>query len=122
MRDPKSVQRYFVDPVLASPSGHELISEILVAYFQSQICTAWSVATGSLYEAVPVHTAGSEAGTPTYVLFFFFLFLCLSDERFCRLKMIDHYVGRGSQFVECQLLGEEGQCVPMFKIIGIFAT
>ena len=39
-----------------------------------------------------------------------------------RLKMIDHYVGRGSHFVECQLLGEEGQSVPMFKIIGIFAT
>ena len=35
MRDPKSVQKYFVDPALASPSGHELISEILVAYFQS---------------------------------------------------------------------------------------
>ena len=62
MWDPKSIQKYFVDPVLASPSGHELISEILVAYFQSQICTAWSVATGSSYEAVPVHTAGSEAG------------------------------------------------------------
>lgn len=62
MRDPKSVQKYFVDPVLASPAGHELISEILVAYFQSQICTAWSVATGSSYEAVPVHTAGSEGG------------------------------------------------------------
>ena len=34
-----------------------------MAYFQSQICTAWRVATGSSYEAVPVHTAGSEAGT-----------------------------------------------------------
>ena len=33
-----------------------------MAYFQSQICTAWGVATGSSYEAVPVHTAGSEAG------------------------------------------------------------
>ena len=63
MRDPKYIQKYFVDPVLASPSGHELISEILVAYFQSQICTTWSVPTGSSYEAVPVHTAGSEAGT-----------------------------------------------------------
>ena len=62
MRDLKSVQKYFVDPVLASPSGHELISEILVAYFQSQICMAWSVATGSLYEAISVHTGGSEAG------------------------------------------------------------
>ena len=60
MRDPKYIQKYFVDPVLASPSGHELISEILVAYFQSQICTAWSVPTGSSYEAVPVHTAGSD--------------------------------------------------------------
>ena len=36
--------------------------------------------------------------------------------------MIDHYVGRGSHFVECQMLGEEGQSVLMFKIIGIFAT
>ena len=40
MRDPQSVQKYFADPVLASPSGQELILEILVAYFQSQICTA----------------------------------------------------------------------------------
>ena len=62
MRDSKSVQKYFVDPVFASPSGHELISEILVVYFQSQICTAWSVATGSSYEAVSLHNAGSEAG------------------------------------------------------------
>ena len=62
MRDPKSIQKYFVDPVLASPSGREFISEILVASFQSQICTTWSVATGSSYEAVPAHTAGFEAG------------------------------------------------------------
>ena len=60
MRDAKSIQKYFVDPVLASRQG---ISEILVAYLQSQICTAWCVATGSSYEAVPVHTADSEAGT-----------------------------------------------------------
>lgn len=39
-----------------------------------------------------------------------------------RLEMIDHFVGRGSHFVECQLLGEEGQTVPAFKIIGIFAS
>ena len=63
MRDPKSIQTYFIDPVLFNPSGHELISEVLVADFQSQICTAWSVATGSSYEAVPVHTTGSDAGT-----------------------------------------------------------
>ena len=59
MRDPKSIQKYFVDPVLASPLRHELILEILVAYFQSQIWRAWSVATN---QAIPVHTVGSEAG------------------------------------------------------------
>lgn len=39
-----------------------------------------------------------------------------------RLVMIDAHVTRGSHFVECVLLGEEGQSVPPFKIIGIFAS
>ncbi|KIY69272.1 Cap64 protein [Cylindrobasidium torrendii FP15055 ss-10] len=39
-----------------------------------------------------------------------------------RMEIIDHFVTRGSHFVECQLLGEEGQTVPAFKIIGIFAS
>ncbi|KAF9001181.1 hypothetical protein BDQ17DRAFT_1391107 [Cyathus striatus] len=39
-----------------------------------------------------------------------------------QLTMIDHYVTRGNHFVECQLLGEEGQGVWPFKIIGIFST
>ncbi|KXN83806.1 hypothetical protein AN958_01042 [Leucoagaricus sp. SymC.cos] len=38
------------------------------------------------------------------------------------LTMIDHFVSRGSHYVECQLMGEEGQAVPMFKIVGIFAN
>ncbi|KAG6329597.1 hypothetical protein ID866_9490 [Astraeus odoratus] len=38
------------------------------------------------------------------------------------LEIIDHYVTRGSHFVECVLLGEEGQAVPPFKILGIFST
>ncbi|KAL0945866.1 hypothetical protein HGRIS_012150 [Hohenbuehelia grisea] len=38
------------------------------------------------------------------------------------LEMIDHHVGKGSHFVECQLLGEEGEGVPAFKIVGVFAT
>ena len=39
-----------------------------------------------------------------------------------RLEVIDHFVARGSHYVECQLLGEEGLGVPMFKVIGIFST
>ncbi|KAK7433476.1 hypothetical protein VKT23_020770 [Stygiomarasmius scandens] len=38
------------------------------------------------------------------------------------LAVIDHWVSRGSHFVECQLNREEGSGVPAFKIIGIFST
>ncbi|KAI0039161.1 hypothetical protein FA95DRAFT_1528711 [Auriscalpium vulgare] len=38
------------------------------------------------------------------------------------LQIIDHYVARGSHYVECQLVGEEGHGVPPFKIIGVFTT
>ena len=77
------------------------------------------------YACAKVIETGANIGDaiPTYVVFLF-----SSTSRtplmndWCRLKMIDHYVGRGSHFVECQLLGEEGQSVPMFEIIGIFAT
>jgi hypothetical protein len=38
------------------------------------------------------------------------------------LEVIDHYVSRGSHYVECKLLGEEGRGVPPFKLLGIFTT
>ncbi|KAJ7594158.1 hypothetical protein C8J56DRAFT_854108 [Mycena floridula] len=54
MRDPTAVsKKYFVDPVLASSVGHEVVTDVLIAYFQTQICSAWAVATGSSYETVP---------------------------------------------------------------------
>ncbi|KAJ6463977.1 hypothetical protein C8R45DRAFT_1024810 [Mycena sanguinolenta] len=56
MRDPDSIAKLYVDPVLASPAGHELISEALIAYIQSQTCTAWAVATGLSFDAVPLRT------------------------------------------------------------------
>ncbi|KAJ7130333.1 hypothetical protein C8R44DRAFT_872145 [Mycena epipterygia] len=276
MRDPDSISKFYVDPMLASPLGHELISEVLIAYLQSQICTAWAVATGTSFDAVPARTSfeapaadahglfggvGQRKGVPepgkeddaaddaklvlppTSNLFHPALHVpraristrpnaarpfeeiapfcvsandlinplppslfygsgwhafhpsmgsnslntkahywysslptskiripiligagdvgvyylkepisivgegsaveCWVDDKLCRrahdrerrrcdrvhsgvrfhpLFYIDHYVGRGSHFVECQLMGEEGQGVPIFKIIGIFAT
>ncbi|KAK7052955.1 hypothetical protein VNI00_004275 [Paramarasmius palmivorus] len=50
MRDPSSISRFYADPILANPSGHEIIADVLIAYFQTQICNAWGVVTGSLYE------------------------------------------------------------------------
>jgi hypothetical protein len=41
MQDTASIKKYFVDPVLASPLGHELITDVLIAYFESQICATW---------------------------------------------------------------------------------
>jgi hypothetical protein len=56
MRDPNSIAKFYTDPVLASPLGHELISEALISYLQSQICTAWAVASGVSFDAVPART------------------------------------------------------------------
>ncbi|KAG8918460.1 cap64-like protein [Tulasnella sp. 418] len=38
------------------------------------------------------------------------------------LMIIDRSVDPGSHYVECQLMGEEGESSPAFKILGIFAT
>ncbi|TFL07432.1 Cap64 protein [Pterulicium gracile] len=38
------------------------------------------------------------------------------------LEWIDHHVSRGSHYVECQLMGEEDEGVPMFKIIAVFSS
>jgi hypothetical protein len=62
MKDQPSIAKYYVDPVLSSPLGHELISDILVAYLQSQICTAWAIATGASFDSVPVHSVDSPHG------------------------------------------------------------
>jgi hypothetical protein len=282
MHDTSSVDKYYVDPVLASPQGHDLISDILVAYFQNEICSAWDVVTGTSFDAssgtdsivepkglfggvglrkgvpepgkkqgaehrpkdylshlnsapinvpmarintrpnsgrpfqeispycvsandlinplppslfagsgwsafhpstgssslqakahywysnlptsrlrIPITIGAGDVGiyyikepisqigegssiecwvddnyagakvienaanigepTAKYVNFHFFLISTLTRMD-SRLEMIDHFVARGSHYVECEVGGEEGQQVPMFKIIGIFTT
>ncbi|KAF9461789.1 Cap64 protein [Collybia nuda] len=59
MKDQVSISKYYVDPVLSSPLGHELIADILIAYLQSQICIAWENASGSSFDNVPVHSIES---------------------------------------------------------------
>lgn len=64
MKDPTSIKKYYVDPILAGPTGHEVLSDVLIAYLQSQICIAWAVATGQAYDTVPLHTSEKLADTP----------------------------------------------------------
>jgi hypothetical protein len=56
--NPASITKYFTDAILANPEGHGVISEILISYFQSQICSAWDIATGQSYDSVPILTGG----------------------------------------------------------------
>ncbi len=54
MDDQNSIlQKYYADPILANPTGHELISDVLVSYFQNRICAAWAAATGTSHEILP---------------------------------------------------------------------
>jgi hypothetical protein len=69
MRDPPSITKFYVDPVLASSDGHELISEALIAYVQAQVCTAWAVANGAAFDAVPARTSGEAAPADGHGLF-----------------------------------------------------
>ncbi|KAG1805480.1 uncharacterized protein BJ212DRAFT_1283642 [Suillus subaureus] len=54
MSNPDHIKPYFADPILATPTGHELLTDVLVSYFQSQICAAWSTAGGHSYETIPI--------------------------------------------------------------------
>lgn len=44
------------------------------------------------------------------------------DEPVPALEVIDRFVSRGSHYVECMVLGEEGVAGPVFEVLGVFAT
>lgn len=58
IKNPNSITKYFTDAVLANGDGHEVISDFLISYFQSQICSAWDIAIGKSYESAPILTPG----------------------------------------------------------------
>ncbi|KAJ7201057.1 hypothetical protein GGX14DRAFT_658889 [Mycena pura] len=62
MRDPDSVKKFYADPILANAKGHEVISEVLIAYLQSQTCIAWAVANGASFDAIPGRTVFEPPG------------------------------------------------------------
>jgi hypothetical protein len=46
----ESRQKFFVDPILANPAGHELIADMLISYMQSQICAGWAATMGHAFD------------------------------------------------------------------------
>lgn len=55
------MREYYADPVLANPTGHALLADVLISYFQSQVCAGWASATGRGFE-VPAFPAGTNKG------------------------------------------------------------
>ncbi|RDX45830.1 hypothetical protein OH76DRAFT_1407614 [Lentinus brumalis] len=51
--DPHSIEKYFVDPILANSAGHEVIADVLTSYFQTQVCMTWAAILGHSAEALP---------------------------------------------------------------------
>ncbi|KAF8523701.1 hypothetical protein BU17DRAFT_43654 [Hysterangium stoloniferum] len=61
---PETLNTYFADPVLANEGGHQLLADVLISYFQSQVCIAWASVTGTGFE-VPAFPMGGSKETPT---------------------------------------------------------
>jgi hypothetical protein len=53
---------FYADPVLANPRGHELLADVLVGYFQAQICTGWSAILGHSFDVPLVAMDSTGAG------------------------------------------------------------
>lgn len=45
-----AIEKHFTDMVLANPSGHKVMADVLIHYLQGQICQAWSTAKGYSFE------------------------------------------------------------------------
>ncbi|KAG1724650.1 uncharacterized protein EDB91DRAFT_1331205 [Suillus paluster] len=69
MSNPDLIKPYYADPMLANPAGHEILTDVLVSYFQSQICAAWSTAGGHSYDTIPMMMAHgyNPAGADTHL-------------------------------------------------------
>lgn len=39
--------------MLANPAGHDILADVLISYFQSQVCSAWAAATGQSFDGLP---------------------------------------------------------------------
>jgi len=51
LADPEgSRAEFYTDPILANSNGHELIADILISYFQSQVCAGWAATMGHAFD------------------------------------------------------------------------
>lgn len=66
MADPDLIKPYYADSVLANVPGHRILADVLISYFQSQICAAWSAARGHSFEPVSIQVLSDAASVGVY--------------------------------------------------------
>jgi hypothetical protein len=54
---------FYVDPILASPGGHDLIADVLTSYMQQQICSGWAANMGHAFDVPYMGEGGSDTTT-----------------------------------------------------------
>lgn len=50
--------KFYADPMLSNPDGHDLISDLLISYMQGQICSGWAATMGHGFD-VPYMAASA---------------------------------------------------------------
>jgi hypothetical protein len=60
---------YHTDPVLANAQGHELLGDVLISYFQGQVCKGWDAAWGNTFDVPLLSTEQSGVAPDAKGLF-----------------------------------------------------
>lgn len=62
MDDPDYIKPYYADPILANSQGHRVLADVLVSFFQSQICSVWSAVAGRSFDSIPILISSDPGG------------------------------------------------------------
>ncbi|KAJ9103195.1 hypothetical protein QFC21_002618 [Naganishia friedmannii] len=56
-------KEFYLDPILASPTGHDLIADVLTSYMMQQICSGWAANMGHAFDVPYMGEGGSDTTT-----------------------------------------------------------
>ncbi|KIO11256.1 hypothetical protein M404DRAFT_13390 [Pisolithus tinctorius Marx 270] len=62
MDDPDYIKPYYADPILANSQGHRVLADVLISFFQSQICSVWSAVAGRSFDSIPILISSDPGG------------------------------------------------------------
>lgn len=54
---------FYTDPVLANPTGHDLLADVLISYMMQQVCDGWSATMGHAFDVPYMGSDGTDSTT-----------------------------------------------------------